>query len=349
MQLLYIDPRNIERDPHGVREDDGDVDGLAETIRDQGLLQPLGVVPIGRERYRVVFGGRRLGAALHLGLEQLPCVILDPEDPDLFIRQLIENLQRRDLNDIEKARGFLRLREQFVERTGALPEGELDERIGHAAGIAARTVRRYLGLLDLPDDVQHMIRDDELSVTQAQHLRRISSAKTQIELARLVADEGLSAAEVSRLANYFAANPNLTVDSALNALQSGAELRTEASPISSASAPLAQPPVGRAEPGDDDLWADEAEGEDADQQLGQFDEPDDASRTKARVFRIRSLDQMVDETDRLARALHEGDLTKWALSDEAAPFKIRLLLKQLRSLSQALESLAGEQGWGIQD
>ena len=77
MQLLYIDPRNIERDPHGVREDDGDVTGLAETIRDQGLLQPLGVVPIGRERYRVVFGGRRLGAALHLGLEQLPCVILD--------------------------------------------------------------------------------------------------------------------------------------------------------------------------------------------------------------------------------------------------------------------------------
>ena len=77
------------------------------------------------------------------------------------------------------------------------------------------------------------------------------------------------------------------------------------------------------------------------------DEP--ASRTKARVFRIRSLDQMVDEADRLARAHYEGDLRKWVKNDEAAAFKVRLLLKQLRSLSRALEQLADEYGWPLAD
>src|SRR5918998_5359366 len=98
MQLLYVDPTRIERDPDGVREEAGDVTGLAETIREQGLLQPLGVVPLGRERYRIVYGGRRLGAAVQLGLDLVPCIVLDADDPDLLLRQMIENLQRRDLN-----------------------------------------------------------------------------------------------------------------------------------------------------------------------------------------------------------------------------------------------------------
>src|SRR5689334_5665390 len=113
MQLLYLSPDQIESDPLGIREDAGDLSGLAETMRSQGLLQPLGVIPIARDRYRVVFGGRRLRAALQLGLERLPCIILDADDPDLLLRQLVENLQRRDLNDMEKARAFQRLRDQL--------------------------------------------------------------------------------------------------------------------------------------------------------------------------------------------------------------------------------------------
>src|SRR5919199_882779 len=277
MQLLYLDPAQIERDGGGIREEEGDLAGLAETIRDQGLLQPLGVVPLGRERYRVVYGGRRLGAAIQLGLERVPCVILDQEDPDLLLQQLIENVQRRDLNDLEKARAFRRLREQIVEQHGPLPEGELDERIGKAVGIAPRTVRRYLGLLDLPEEIQELIRNEELSVTQAQHLRRIPRARTQIELAHLIADEGLADAEA------FA-------------------------------------PAEAGVP---------------------------SSRNKARVFRVKSLDQMVDETDRMARAYYDGDLRTWVQSDETAPFKVRLLLKQLRNLTRALEELAGEHGWTL--
>lgn len=56
MQLLWIDPRALEPDPQGIREDPGEIDGLAATIAEYGLLQPLGVIDIGRSRYRIVYG-----------------------------------------------------------------------------------------------------------------------------------------------------------------------------------------------------------------------------------------------------------------------------------------------------
>lgn len=346
MQLLYLDPQQLELDPEGIREDAGDIDGLAETIRDQGLLQPLGVLPLGRDRYRVVYGGRRQRAAAQLGLERVPCIVLDQADTDLLLQQLIENVQRQDLNDMEKARSFKRLRDRFNLEASDQPlsEGELDQRIGVAVGLAPRTVRRYLGLLDLPLEIQQFLRDGELTVTQAQHLRRINNTKTQLELAQMIVDEGLSAGEVSNLANYFAANPNLTVDAAMQALANNLELRTSPSePTVSAGGPLPKGGAVSTEERDDDFWADEPEpSEEGEGAFGAFaTEDDNPSKNKARVFRIRSLDQMVDEADRLSRAYHEGDLQKWAQKDESAAFKLRLLLKQLRTLAQAIEGLVG--------
>lgn len=350
MRLLYIDPAHIEHDPEGIREDPGDLSGLAATIRDRGLLQPIGVIPFGRDHYRVVYGGRRLSAARELGLDRLPCILLDADDPDLLLQQLIENVQRRDLNDLEKARAFRRLRDHITANEPSVNEGVLDERTGQAVGIAARTVRRYLGLLDLPEEVQQMIRDEELTVSQAQHLRRIATPRTQIELARMAADEGLSAADISNLANYFAANPNLSVDAAMQALQNGVQLRTsvpaEAADVSSGLQRTTPPN----DDNDDDLWEAEEAGDDPDADLSPTMRGEEtASRTKSRVFRLHSLDQMVDETDRLTRAYHEGDLKKWVQSDDTAAFKLRLLLKQLRTLSHAIESLAQEHGLPLAD
>ena len=349
MQLLYLDPQQLELDPQGIREDAGDIEGLAETMREQGLLQPLGVIALGRDRYQVVYGGRRQRAAVQLGLDRVPCIVLDPGDTDLLLQQLIENVQRQDLNDLEKARSFKRLRDRFVEAAnGSITEGELDERVGKAVGMAPRTVRRYLGLLDLPLEIQQLLRDGEMTVTQAQHLRRISNTKTQIELAQMIVDEGLSAGEVSSLANYFAANPNLTVDAAMQALANNMELRTNASTPVESGGPLAKGGATATGDGqDDDFWVDEPEATNEanpDDQFAAFaGEDENPSKNKARVFRIRSLDQMVDEADRLARAYHEGDLQKWVQKDESASFKLRLLLKQLRSLTQALEGLVGDE------
>jgi ParB family chromosome partitioning protein len=276
--------------------------------------------------------------------------VIDRNDSDLLIQQLIENVQRQDLNDLEKARSFKRLRDRFSEHMraagGTVNEGALDEQVGAAVGLAPRTIRRYLGLLDLPHEIQGLIRDGELTVTQAQHLRRISNTKTQIELAQMIVDEGLSAGEVSSLANYFAANPNLTVDAAMQALANNLELRTEATITASGSdGPLAKGGVTTSQESDDHFWADEPEPTDEaqDQTFAAFaSEDENPSKNKARVFRIRSLDQMVDETDRLSRAYHEGDLQKWVQKDEGAAFKLRLLLKQLRTLTQAIEVLVGD-------
>lgn len=353
MRLLYLDPRQLESDPDGVREDPGDVAGLAATIAERGLLQPLGVVDLGGGRYRVVYGGRRRAAAVQLGLERVPCIILDTDDPDLLLRQLIENVQRQDLNDIEQARAYARLRARIVEERGKLPESELDEAVGEAVGLTGRTVRRYMGLLDLPDDVQQMIRRGELNVTQAQHLRRAPSPKTQLELARFAAAEGISAAELSKLVAYFAANPNLTLETALQALEQGEQLRTKpAGPeVSLAGGPMGKTSVSAVDHQESDagLWDDD-EGDAGEDGFLRVEETiENQPKNKARVFRIRSLDQMVDETDRISRAYAEGDLVKWVKSDEGAPFKLRLLLKQLESLARGLRDLAQQQGWESDD
>jgi ParB family chromosome partitioning protein len=357
MQLLWIDPRALEPDPQGVREDPGEIDGLAATIAEYGLLQPLGVIDIGRSRYRVVYGNRRRLAALKLGLERVPCVLLDPDDPRVFLRQLTENLQRRDLNDLEQARAFQKLREQIALDRGISDENALDDATARLVGLSPRTVRRYLGLLDLPLEIQEYLRKGELNVTQAQHLRRVPNERTQIELARAAVEEGMSAAEISRLASFFAANPNLSLDDALHALQQGIDL---AAPVprgaSSAAAPAATPLLKGAASGDlsDDesdagLWDDETV-DDNPAFSGIADETiENQPKNKARVFRIRSLDQMLDETDRLFRVHAEGDLVKWVRQDQNAPMKIGLLLKQIEALSRALREIARQQNWVFED
>jgi ParB family transcriptional regulator, chromosome partitioning protein len=355
MELLYLDPRMLEADPEGVREDPGNVDGLAATIAEHGLLQPLGVVEAGHGRYRVVYGNRRRAAAVKLGLERVPCVLLDAADPHTLIQQLTENIQRQDLNDLEKARAFARLREDLAADGRQHAEGELDELTGRTVGLASRTVRRYLGLLELPDEVQAMLRDGELTVTQAQHLRRIANPRTQIELARAAVEEGMSATELNRLSSYFAANPSLTLDDALRALQQGQELRREIvgqPAVPAGGGPLVKTGASRlvAEESDADLWDDEDEPEDDGAYLSVEDDTiENRPKNKARVFRIRSLDQMVDETDRLSRAYAEGDLVKWVKTDDGAPFKVRLLLKQLDSLARVLREVVREQGWTIEE
>jgi ParB family chromosome partitioning protein len=355
MQLLYLDPRVLDADPNGVREAPGDIDGLAATIAEHGLLQPIGVVPGSRGRYTVVYGNRRREAALKLGLEKVPCILLDEDDPQTLIQQITENVQRQDLNDLEKARAFARLREQLLSRKDLDSDGALDEATGKTVGVSGRTVRRYLGLLDLPDEIQAMIRAGDLSVTQAQHLRRIPNKRTQLELAKAAVEEGMSAAEISRLSSYFAANPNLSLDAALEALQQGVDLQREVigqPVVPGLGGPL--PKLGGSklpgEESDADLWDDEPISDDDAAYLSVEDDTiENQPKNKARVFRIRSLDQMMDETDRLARAHIEGDLVKWVQSDAGAPMKVRLVYKQLNSLVRVLRELAGQQGWAIEE
>ncbi len=351
MQLLYLDPRALEADPQGIREDPGEIEGLAETIAEHGLLQPIGVTELGRGRYRVVYGNRRRLAALKLDLEKVPCILLGADDPRTLIQQLTENLQRRDLNDLEKALAFARLRDQQAASRGIIEDSALDEATARAVGLSPRTVRRYLGLLELPDEIQTLLRAGDLNVTQAQHLRRIANERTQIELARAAVEEGMSAAELSRLSSYFAANPNLSLDDALTALQQGVEVHQPHAPVAPAGGGLAKvsPAMLDRPESDADLWDDDDPAEEEGYLEPEDETIENQPKNKARVFRIRSLDQMIDETDRLARAHAEGDLVKWVKSDQGAPMKVGLLLKQLDSLAKALRELARQQRWEFEE
>jgi len=339
MQLIDLDPKQISVEQATLREDVGDVTGLAATIADQGILQPLGVVQHRDGSYQLLYGLRRRTAALQLGLATVPCLVFADEAERNLVRQLTENLQRRDLNDLEQATAFARLRLQFSNATPDADEGTLDEAVGQTVGLSARTVRRYLGLLDLDASIQSFLRTGQLTVTQAQHLRRISNEQTRIELARTAVDEGMSAAELSRLASFFAANPDESLDSAIQSFQQpttgsvpqGFDDATYLPPALHEFELAAPQPSLHAKGDAGDYLSD-------DSVLGS---------SKIRQAKIKSLDHMVDETDRLLRAFAEGQLQRWLDRDENAPIKVGMMIVHLRRLLKGLDEVVRTEQWAI--
>ena len=343
MQLIDLDPNQITVEHATLREDVGDVSGLAATIADQGILQPLGVVQQRDGTYQLLYGLRRRTAALQLGLATVPCLVFADEAERNLVRQLTENLQRRDLNDLEQANAFARLRLQFAAATPDADEGTLDEAVGQTVGLSARTVRRYLGLLDLDVSIQSFLRTGQLTVTQAQHLRRISNEQTRIELARTAVDEGMSAAELSRLASYFAANPNESLDSAIQSFQTNTP---------SGVVPHAMPQMddmGYLPPElqEFELAAPQPSIPGAGGDTGYLSDDTVMGSSKIRQAKIKSLDHMVDETDRLLRVFAEGQLQRWLDRDENAPIKVGMMIVHLRRLLKGLDDVVKSEQWAI--
>ena len=233
-----------------------------------------------------------------------------------------------------------RLRQHLEQRQPHLSAGELDERMARTLGLSTRTVRRYLSLLELSSSIQELIRQGDLTVTQAQHLLRIPNPATREEVAREAVEEGLSAAQVGQLAAFFAANPNLTIETALQALEEGAKPRREVppEPVEGKMRRLARLPSEQRE---ERVWVEE-EGEE-----GALPAGPEASDW-ARLRRFHSLDEVLDEAGRISRSLYEGDLEQWAGGDEKAPVKMRLLLRQLRATIEGIERLCRARGWELE-
>ena len=164
---------------------------LADSIRDQGVLQPLLVVPASGGRYRIIAGERRYRASRVAGLETVPCIVKDID----VIRQmeiaLIENLQREDLNPMEAARGIQALMKQC---------GYTQEKVSARLGKSRPAVANLLRLLSLPEEVTEMVRDGLISAGHARVLAGIRSAEEQIRLAKRAADEGMSVRRLEQLA-----------------------------------------------------------------------------------------------------------------------------------------------------
>src|SRR5215212_206017 len=346
MSLVLVDPRAIQPDPENVRRDTtDDLDGLAESIRQHGVLQPLGVA---RESggFRVVYGNRRRAAAIQVGLPEVPCVVVDASPEDRLIHQMLENLQRRDLNDMDKAEGFARLRRNLARQHADWNDRQLDEAIGQVVGFSTATVRRYLGLRDLAPAVRDLITDGSLTVTQAQHLGAVADPVNQTELAELAVEKGLSAASLSRACRAAAAQPGLSIAEAIELGESDdvpeVVAKTRAADASPARLPRA-PQAKDGEADDADLW------------IGSADSvpDDDGPRAPAgprtadghRVFKIKTVSAFMDEIDRLARCLQDGDLARAADDEPDAPIQLRLAARQLTYVSKELGKLLRSRGW----
>jgi ParB family chromosome partitioning protein len=162
--------------------DEGSLEGLADSIRTHGIVQPLLVRRQG-ERYELIAGERRWRAARLAGLAKVPVVVKDVPDKDLLEIALIENIQRENLNPIEEAQAYQRL----IETVGLTQEA-LAARVGRDRSY----ITNYLRLLKLPDDLQQLVVEGRLSTGHARTLLGLSHVDLQRRIARQVIDGALS-------------------------------------------------------------------------------------------------------------------------------------------------------------
>jgi len=162
---------------------------LEESVKQVGVLQPLLVRRAG-DGYEVIAGERRLRAARAAGLRSVPVVERETTDDEMLTLALVENLQRADLNAIEKARSFRNLMERF-----GLTQEEVARRIGKDRS----TVANFIRLLDLPESVQHVVSRGTISMGHARALLGLPHASAQQALALRIEEEGLSVRETERI------------------------------------------------------------------------------------------------------------------------------------------------------
>ena len=172
--------------------DEESIAQLAESIRDQGVLQPLLVVPSNGGRYRIIAGERRFRAGRAAGLETLPCIVKDIDVVRQMEIALIENLQREDLNPLEAAKGIQALMKQC---------GYTQEKVSVRLGKSRPAVANLLRMLTLPDEVTEMVRDGLLTAGHARVLAGLTNREEQIRLARQAAEEGMSVRRLEQLAS----------------------------------------------------------------------------------------------------------------------------------------------------
>ena len=216
---------DLDTNPDQPRQtfDDESIAQLADSIRDQGVLQPLLVVPFSGGRYRIIAGERRYRAGRLAGLETLPCIVKDIDVVRQMEIALIENLQREDLNPLEAAKGIQALMKQC---------GYTQEKVSTRLGKSRPAVANLLRMLTLPDEVTEMVRDGLLSAGHARVLAGLNSREEQIRLAHLAANEGMSVRRLEQLAsNVKAKKPArkrkaVSLPAELNELQDKIRMKT---------------------------------------------------------------------------------------------------------------------------
>jgi ParB family chromosome partitioning protein len=196
--LFHVELATIRRNPAQPRQqfDEAALQGLADSIRSEGVMQPIVLRPLpepGPEdaiRYEIVAGERRWRAARLAGLDTIPALVRDLQPQQVAEWALIENLQREDLNPLERADALRRLVDDFN-----LSHDELASRLG----LQRSSVSNLLRLLSLAEPVQQLVRDGHLSMGQARAIAALPDPEAQHALALKAVKEALSVRQVEQL------------------------------------------------------------------------------------------------------------------------------------------------------
>ncbi len=330
LQLVAIRLDAIYPDPSQPRRTfpEDSLEELAESIRQDGVIQPIEVTQMGQEQYMIVHGERRWRAAQMAGLETIPAIVRrqNYDEVTRFVRQLVENIQREDLNDVDRAAGLLRLRDLMQAELDAAraEQVETDEpwgskitwaKVAKRLGYSRQRIHQLINLLDLPEEIKKAVREGSLSERDTRIYQGLKPAQQKaLHEARMAGD--LTGEEVKQVARLLKDAPNLTV------YQAARLLRQPPEPVS--PAPSRPTPQGR--------QSEQANGPDV------GDESEVAVPTESRVVPARSgaptaIDRLTWVRGHLARIPRHG-LT--AAERQEVLRLLHLIEQDVRSLLEAL-------------
>lgn len=187
---IQLNVYEIDENPFQPRRDfsEPEIVSLAESLKEHDMLQPVLVRRIGK-RFQLISGERRLRAAIKAGWSQIPARVREADDRLVAELAIVENLQRKDLNPLEKALSFRRYLEEHH-----CPQDELATRLK----IDRSTIANLLRLLELPEVVQEALRSRKLTAGHARALLPLGDEKLQVEFCQTIRSEGLSVRETER-------------------------------------------------------------------------------------------------------------------------------------------------------
>ena len=181
LKISLVDPKSDQPRKYFDKEA---LEELSDSIRENGLLQPILVREYGDAgRYQIIAGERRYRACKLAGLSEIPAIVLDRDDRAAAQIALIENIQREDLNPLEEALAYKSLKEEYD-----MTQEELSDRIGKSRSAIANSIR----LLDLPEEILTMVAARELSAGHARTLLGVKDREDMILLAQFAAEQDLS-------------------------------------------------------------------------------------------------------------------------------------------------------------
>lgn len=194
-KVIELDISKIHPNPWQPRRqfDFKSLEDLAASIKEKGLIQPITVRYRDKDgdfEYELVTGERRLRAADLAGLKTVPAIVSAYDDRSMAEVALIENLQREDLNPIEECEAYQQLMNQY-----GLTQEQMAAKVGKSRSYIANMLR----LADFPDEVKKLMVEGKLTTGQARPLLGLSSGEEQVQLAKQIVDEGLSARHVEDL------------------------------------------------------------------------------------------------------------------------------------------------------